>query len=126
MPSANKDTTPIAMENDQIQFRHAALGDYVVGFETFKVDADPAPLFKGMPEDRCQCPHWGYVVAGKVTFRYADHDEVFEAGDAYYGAPGHLPLVTAGTSLIEFSPAEAYERMQEVIGQNMAAGAEVR
>jgi hypothetical protein len=39
-----------------------------------------------------------------VIFRYADHDEVYQAGDAYYGRPGHLPLMFAGTELIESSP----------------------
>lgn len=37
-------------------------------------------------------------------FRYPDHDEVYQAGDAYYGSPGHLPLMFTGTELIEFSP----------------------
>lgn len=26
-----------------------------------------------------------------MILRYADHDEVYQAGDAYYGRPGHLP-----------------------------------
>jgi hypothetical protein len=125
MPSADKNTTPIALDSDQYEFRYADLDGYTVGFETFKVDADPAPLFAGLPDDRCQCPHWGYVVAGKVTYRYADHDETFVAGDAYYGAPGHLPLVTAGTQVIEFSPTPELAKTQEVIGRNMAAGIEV-
>ena len=51
--------------------------------------------------------HWGVVRAGQIIFRYADHDEVCTAGDAYYGAPGHLPLLFAGTELVEFSPAGA-------------------
>ena len=41
---------------------------------------------------------------GKVTFRYPDHDEVYEAGDAYYAPPGHIPIVEAGTEIVEFSP----------------------
>ena len=43
-------------------------------------------------------PALGVVLAGRIIFRYADHDEVFTAGDAYYGAPGHLPLLFAGPS----------------------------
>jgi hypothetical protein len=125
MPSANKETTPIAVETDQVEMRYAELDGYTVGFETFKVDGDPAPLFAGLPDDRCQCPHWGYVVAGKVTFRYTDHDETYVAGDAYYGAPGHLPLVTAGTQVIEFSPTKDHAETMEVIGSNMAAGVDV-
>ena len=40
---------------------------------------------KGVPggETRCPCPHWGYMVEGKMTARYADREEAFEAGDAF-------------------------------------------
>ena len=65
---------------------------------------------RGLPDDRCQSPHWGYVVAGSLTFRFADHDETYEAGDAYYAPPGHIPVVTAGAEVVEFSPTEAYAR----------------
>ena len=102
--------------------RYEELGDYTVGFEMFREDADAAPLFKGLPpDDRCQSPHWGYVVRRKVTFKYADREEVYDGGDAYYAPPGHIPVVTAGTEVIEFSPSEDYERTLEVIGKNMAA-----
>jgi hypothetical protein len=91
-----------------------------VCFETHKADADAAPLFRGLRDDRCQCPHWGVVVSGKVTYRYADHDETYVAGDAYYGAPGHLPLTFAGTELIEFSPTEAFQETMAVVAANLA------
>ena len=50
-----------------------------------------APLLKGLPGDSCQCPHWGYLLAGKITVSYADHDEVYQAGDAFYMTPGTCP-----------------------------------
>jgi hypothetical protein len=34
--------------------------------------------------DRRRCPHWGYVVKGQLTYRFAEHHEVFETGDASY------------------------------------------
>jgi hypothetical protein len=63
-------------------------------------------------------------VSGAVTFRYADHEETFEAGDAYYAPPGHLPLIVAGTELVEFSPTDALNATMAVVMRNMAeAGA---
>lgn len=121
MPAASKDTTPVSVDEDIMEGRYAELGGYTVGFETFRADVDAAPLFRGLPDDRCQCPHWGYVIAGKVVFRYADHDETFAAGDAYYGAPGHLPLVSAGAELVEFSPTDALNQTMEVVTRNMQA-----
>jgi hypothetical protein len=93
MPKASKKTASesVALEGYEGHFEHFD-GGYSVGFETYTADADLAPLFKGLPDDRCQCPHWGYVVRGKVAFTFADgHDEMYEAGDAYYAPPGHSP-----------------------------------
>jgi hypothetical protein len=41
-----------------------------------------APLLKGLPDDRCQCPHWGFLFKGKIVVRYADHEETINAGQA--------------------------------------------
>src|SRR5438552_11687367 len=96
MPSARKDEAPIIVDEPVIEGRYVELNDYTVGFETFHADVDPSPLYRGLPEDRCQCPHWGVVVSGTMTMRFADHEETYTEGDAYYIAPGHLPLVYAG------------------------------
>ena len=77
MPSASKMSTPVAVDLDEIQGRYAPLGDYTVAFETFKEDADPAPFFVGLPDDRCQCEHWGVVMEGQLTFRWADREETY-------------------------------------------------
>ncbi|WP_137123363.1 cupin domain-containing protein [Segeticoccus rhizosphaerae] len=121
MPSASKMTTPVTVDFPQIEGRYAELGGYTVAFETFPRDVDPAPLFAGLPGDRCQCPHWGVVQSGQVTFRWADHDETYGAGDAYYVAPGHLPLVTSGTTVVEFSPTDALGETMAVVERNLAA-----
>jgi len=36
-----------------------------------------APLLHGLPGDSCQCPHWGYLLAGKITVSYADREETW-------------------------------------------------
>ena len=101
--------------------RYAELDGYTIGFESFREDADATPLFVGLPDDRCQSPHWGIVVAGSITFRYADHEETIEAGEAYYAAPGHTPVLAAGTEVIEFSPTAQLQATMEVVGRNAAA-----
>ena len=97
-------------------------GGYTVNIVRFNQDIDATPLLKGLPDDRCQCPHWGYVASGKVTFRYADRDEVFEAGDAFYTPPGHAPVKhEPGTELLLFSPAEELRATDAAMMKNMAA-----
>jgi hypothetical protein len=121
MPKTSRETAERVQDVGVMEGRYAELGGYTVGFETFHEDADAAPVFRGLPDDRCQCPHWGYVIAGRLTLRYADHDEVYEAGDAYVAPPGHLPLLVAGTQVVEFSPTEELARTMEVAARNMAA-----
>jgi hypothetical protein len=126
MPSANKITTPIAVDLPEIQGRYAELDSYTVGFESYSDDVDPAPLFAGLPDDRCQCPHWGVVQEGQITFRWPDREETYGAGDAYYAPPGHLPLIAAGTSLVEFSPSDGLEQTMAAIEANLATAGDVR
>jgi hypothetical protein len=123
MPSANRITTPVAVDEPEIVGRYAPLGGYTVSFETFQQDVDAAQYFIGLPDDRCPCEHWGVVTDGQVTFRWPDHDETYMAGDAYYAPPGHLPLLTAGTSIVEFSPTGELDATMAVVQKNLAEAA---
>ena len=97
-------------------------GGYTVNFVTFHEDIDATPLMKGLPDDRCQSPHWGYVLNGRITYRFADHEEIVEAGDAFYLPPGHIPVShEPGTLILQFSPTEELRRTDEAIQRNMQA-----
>jgi hypothetical protein len=125
MPNASKDTASetVQVEGYEGHFENFD-GGYTVAFETYTQDADLSPFFKGLPDDRCQCAHWGYVINGKVSYRFGDREETFEAGDAYFAPPGHTPTLYAGTELVEFSPTDELQRTIEVVTKNMeAAGA---
>jgi hypothetical protein len=124
MAKMSKATASDVQDMGVMEGRYGQLGEYTVGFESFREAADATPLFRGLPDDRCQSPHWGYVQRGRVTFRYADHDEVYETGDAYSAPPGHIPVVEAGTDIVEFSPTGDYERTMAVVGANLAAAQE--
>lgn len=121
MPKVSKQTASQVVTAGPMESHSEQLGDYIVGFSTFHEDGDARALFKGLPDDRCQAAHWGYIFKGKVTFEYADHDEVYEAGDAYYAPPGHVPVVEAGTEGVEFSSAAEYVQTLEVLERNLAA-----
>ena len=104
------------------------VGDYAdvdgttIGFERYDLDADPAELFRGLPDDRCQCPHWGVVLKGKLIYDEADGSRTeIGAGEAYAVGPGHLPVLTAGTEIIEFSPTVELAKTIEVVMRNVEA-----
>ena len=88
MPKTSKKTASHVEDLGVLEMRTEEIDGYTIEFSTVREDADATPLFSGLPDDRCQSPHWGYIVTGEVTFRYADHDEVYETGDAYYSPPG--------------------------------------
>lgn len=120
MPKASKTTASETVELEGYEGHMESMEDgYTVVFEKYTADADLTPYFKGLPDDRCQSAHWGYVLSGKVTFKTAKGDETFEAGDAYYVGPGHTPVLYAGTEIVEFSPTEELERTMEAIAKNM-------
>ena len=105
-----------------IQGRYAELDEYTVGFESYPEDLDPGPLFAQVCRTTgASAPHWGVVQSGQITFRWADHEETYGAGDAYYAPPGHLPLIAAGTSLVEFSPSESLQQTMAVVEANLAS-----
>ena len=122
MPSVSADTGMAKVKWEGVEIEHADLEDgYAVCFETHTADADLAPLFRGLPEDRAQLPRWGYVIEGKIGFRFADREETYEAGHAYYVGPGHTPVYYAGTELVEFSPTEILNETIPVVLRNLDA-----
>jgi mannose-6-phosphate isomerase-like protein (cupin superfamily) len=122
MPKVSKESATRGGDYGPVVDRHDEVEGYRIGFATFKEDIDGTPLLKGLPDDRCQCPHWGYVISGSLTFRFPDHDEVFEAGDAFYTPPGHIPVShQPGAEIVMFSPAEELNATEAVMMKNMQA-----
>jgi hypothetical protein len=89
MPSMSKDTgTRTDWGEPGVEWR-ADLDGYVTSFVTVGSDVDLTPLLQGLPGDVCPSPHWGYVFKGRTWWRFADREETFGEGDAYYVPPGH-------------------------------------
>jgi quercetin dioxygenase-like cupin family protein len=121
MPKVSKDSAAHVQQHGPVEDRHEDVDGYTVNFVSFGADVDGTPLLKGLPGDSCQCPHWGYVLSGRLTFRFADREEVFDAGDAFYLPPGHVPLADAGSEYVQFSPAAELRATEEAMMRNMQA-----
>jgi len=123
MPNASRETASESIALDGLEVRLENLeGGYTVCFESHLADRDLAPLFRGLPDDRCQFPRWGYVMSGQVEFRFADHAERYQAGDAYYVPAGHTPVHYAGARLVEFSPTDLLGPAIGVVMSNLESG----
>ena len=112
---------PVAAEMPEGTIRQVDWGSMTVENVIIRQAFDGEPLFKGLPDDKCQCPHWGYVLKGQVRYKFADHEEVYSAGEVYYAAPGHTPVLEAGCEYIEFSPTDLLNKTMEVVERNMSS-----
>ena len=121
MPKVSKESAEVEDAGILLD-RSGLLDGFTLNFLTFRQDLDATPLLNGAPDDACQCPHWGYVLSGRLRYRVGDHEEVFETGDAFYLPPGHVPIGNEpGSEFVQFSPTQQLLDTQAVMRANMAA-----
>ncbi len=83
----------------------SGLGRISAEYFSLAAGVDTTPLFEGLEGDRCQCPHWGFVLRGEVTTTdAAGRQETVKANDLFYWPAGHNVKVIADAELIMFSP----------------------
>jgi hypothetical protein len=76
-------------------------GEYL----SLSAGVDTTPLFMGLEENLCQCPHWGFLLSGRLTTTDADGiKEVVSANDLFYWPAGHNLKVNEDAEIIMFSP----------------------
>ncbi|MEX2430761.1 MAG: cupin domain-containing protein [Dehalococcoidia bacterium] len=101
-----KINVPGAIARQALGFGDASGYGKIAG-EYFSLSAgtDIAPLLKGLEDDLCQSPHWGYLMEGEVTITYKDgSEETVRGGDLFYWPPGHSVRVDQDAEIILFSP----------------------
>ncbi len=111
---------PVVFAELGIVTREAALGDFDVSYEMLPANLDLAPLFRGLPDDLCQCAHWGYLLRGRVRVKYRDREEIIQAGDCFYMEPGHLPVFEENSEWIVFSPRGQHRMTADAVRRNRA------
>ena len=111
----------VELEVEGIVTRGEEWGGQLVRHLSLPAGADFRPLFQGLPGNRCQCPHWGYVLDGSITVQYADgSEETTRAGELYYWPGGHTGRTDDGVTFIEFSPADELRPVLEHVGAQLA------
>lgn len=105
---------PVRLEVGEICFQGHNWGEMNVARVRFPKGADATPLLEGLPDNLCQCPHWGTVLKGSITVSYADgSEETVNAGEVYYWPPGHTIRINEEYEAVEFSPSGP---MDELMG----------
>ncbi|MFZ3470038.1 hypothetical protein ACODT3_26770 [Streptomyces sp. 4.24] len=114
MTAATREQVPVLFEGNGAELRVLELGGgFSVAFGRFDKGVDMTPAFKGLPDDLCPCPHYAYVLKGKIKMHTKDGDTVYSAGEACYWAPGHAPVALEDTEYLDFSPTEEFRAVVE-------------
>ena len=121
MAKVSKETTEKVIEFPVAVDLSSDLDGYTVNFVSILESHDLAPMLKVLPGEHCSCPHWGYMLKGRLTVTYGDRTEVIEAGDAFYMTPGHTPAAEAGSEFVMFSPADELAATDAAIMAGMQA-----
>ena len=67
MPCASRDELPLQQITPSYSTRMADWGGMTVGIEAAPAGMDASSSLKGLPDDRCQAHHWGYLVSGRIV-----------------------------------------------------------
>jgi hypothetical protein len=121
MPSASHDQIEPREIAPGYSSRFTDWGGITVAFEKAHAGQDASAMVRGLPDDRCQAPHWGFLFAGKIVVHFDDHTETIEGGQAYYIAPGHAIEFLEDSEALEFTPTAALEETFAAIRRNSAA-----
>jgi hypothetical protein len=125
MPSGSNDELPLKEIIPGYSSRMADWGGITVAFEKAHKGQDASSMVKGLKDDRCQAPHWGYLFSGTMTVEYMDHEETITGGQAYYVAPGHKISFQSDCEALEFTPTDELEKTLDAARRNHAAGAKL-
>jgi hypothetical protein len=101
-------------------------GYSTISAEYFSLAAgvDTTPLFIGLDGDRCQCPHWGYVISGRITTTDAQGQrETVHAKDLFYWPPGHNVKVEEDAEFVMFSPQREHIHVIDHMQAKLSGGA---
>ena len=115
---------PGAVIRQRTDFGDVSAFDRISG-EYFSLAAgvDTTPLFEGLEGGLCQCPHWGYVLVGRLTVTDANGEhETVTANDLFYWPPGHNVKVDEDAEIVMFSPEREHTHVIEHMIQKVSAG----
>ena len=124
MRGMRREEVPVALEGEGVEVRQEEVGGgMTLAFFRLPKGMDTRPLLQGLPNDLCQCPHFGYILKGKVRMHTGSGAQDYEAGQAFYWAPGHAPEALEDTEYVDFSPNEEFTLVLEHVKRQAEAAA---
>jgi hypothetical protein len=115
MQKIQRTELPVALEAEGVEVRATEVGELTAGWFRIDEGVDLGPALVGLPGDLCPCPHWGYMLKGRLLMRTANGDREYRAGEAFYWAPGHAPVALEDCEYVDFSPTKELAEVVEHI-----------
>jgi hypothetical protein len=115
MQSIPREDVPIVIADGDVEVRLHDADGISVGFVRLPAGTDLRPATKGLPGDLCSCPHWGYMIKGRVRMHTAEGHQDFGAGKAFHWAAGHAPEALEDSEYVDFSPTAEFAPVIEHI-----------
>jgi hypothetical protein len=113
MGAFDLDKLPVVVDGPGVEIRETEAGDLTVALVRLQQGHDARPLFKGLPDDLCQCPHWGYIISGTVRVWTNSGSDIYRAGQAFYWPPGHAPEALEDAEFLEISPTTDLQTLRQ-------------
>lgn len=96
-------------------------GGMAVDINRAPAGTDFTPLLQGLENDKCQVPHWGYIIEGAVRIIFEDgSEELFAEGEAFFMKSGHTAVVEKDLFLVSFSPEHEMHGLVDHINEKVA------
>ena len=96
-------------------------GGMAVDINKAPAGTDFSPLLEGLENDKCQVPHWGYIIEGAVRIIYENGEEdLFSEGEAFFMKPGHTAIVEKDLLLVSFSPEHGMHDLADHLDKKVA------
>jgi hypothetical protein len=122
MEALRREDLTVRIEAEGVELRTKQVGELTVAWVSLAEGIDLAPGLQGLPGDLCQCPHWGYLLRGRLRMKTAEGDRDFAAGEAFYWGPGHAPEALEDCEYVDFSPTAQFEPViAHLTGQGRSA-----
>lgn len=120
------DDLPIDLEGPGVAIRRKDFDGLAMCLIRFGAGEKTDEVFAGLPEGRCQCAHWGYVISGTMRVHGADGVRDHAAGETYYWAPGHNLEALTDAEYFEISKIEDYDVLSGHVKGVLAAAAQAQ
>lgn len=126
MPGYTRDDLEPMVDAGGLVVRGQIVGDHFIDFMSLPI-GDYEGLLAGLA-DGCEAIHCGYLIKGRMVFRYADgSQEEFAPGHAFYVPPGHHFEVLEAAEVVGFTVMDDdFARMQQTIAKNLESFLQAR